>query len=213
MSPGERIRELRVKYKVSQKNLSNDLGYKTYTTVSKWESDASLPPGRELKKLASYFDVTTDYILGLEDSETNGTIDHFSDTVELNFIESTIPNYLQRELIENKIDVPKYILNEKPENYFVIKVHTDSMNRIIPIGNNVVVLNFSKSDETSIYSGDILIVKIGNDYKLEYLRKTDSKIYLEPYSYLDGYDTIEFNTEDFKEIEVIGKVIYTFHKF
>lgn len=51
MSAGQRIRQLRFKKNVSQKELSKDLGYKTYTTVSKWESDASLPPGKELTKL------------------------------------------------------------------------------------------------------------------------------------------------------------------
>lgn len=213
MSPGERIRELREKYNVSQKNLSSDLGYKTYTTVSKWESDASLPPGKELKKLATYFEVSTDYILGLDDLETNNAIDNFSDTVELDFVESSIPGYLHRDLIKNKIEVPKYILNERPENYFVVNIHTDSLNRIIPSGNNVVILNFSKSKDTAVHSGDILIVKIGNEYKLEYLKKTDSKIYLETYSYLNGYETSEFSLEEFEEIEIIGKVIYTFRRF
>lgn len=213
MSPGKRIKELRVKYKISQKNLAKDLGYKTYTTVSKWESDASLPPGKELKKLATYFDVSTDYILGLDDFQNNGSIDNFSDTVELDFVESTIPGYLHNDLIKNKIMVPKYILNEKPENYFVVNIQTDSMNRIIPSGNNVVILNFAISDDTFINTGDIIIVKIKDELKLEYLRKTDSKIYLEPYSYLDGFNTIELDLEEFEAIEIIGKVIYTFRRF
>ena len=35
MTPGERIKTLRAKNDLSQKQLSHDLGYKTYTTVSK----------------------------------------------------------------------------------------------------------------------------------------------------------------------------------
>lgn len=213
MSPGERIRDLREKHNVSQKNLSNDLGYKTYTTVSKWESDASLPPGKELKKLATYFEVSTDYILGLKDLENKDPIDKFSDTIELDFIESNIPGYLHRDLIKNKINVPKYILSEDPENYFVVNTQSDSLNRIIPSGNNVVILNFSKAKQTSINSGDIVIANIDDQYKLIYLKKTDSKIYLEPYSYLKGFETIEFDLEEFKEIEIIGRVIYTFRRF
>lgn len=213
MSPGERIRELRTKYKVSQKNLSKDLGYKTYTTVSKWEADASLPPGKELKKLASYFDVSTDYILGLDDSNKNEAFDNFSDTVELDFVESSIHNYLHKGFIKNKIAVPKYILNESPQNYFVANIQADSMNRIISNGNNVVILNFKKTNNTAMYTGDIILIKIEDDYKLEYLRKTDSKIYLEPFSYLDGYEPLVFTKEAFKEIEIIGKIIYTFRRF
>ena len=33
---GERIRKLRILRNLSQQELSHDLGYKTYTTVSKW---------------------------------------------------------------------------------------------------------------------------------------------------------------------------------
>lgn len=209
MSPGERIRELRGKHNISQENLSSDLGYKTYTTVSKWESDASLPPGKELKKLATYFDVSTDYLLGLDDYYAT---DSFSDTVELDFVESNTRGHLHPDLIKDKIHVPIYILNEKPEHYFVVNIHTDSMNRIIPSGNNVVVLNFEHSKDTSVNSRDIIVVKIEKEYKVVYFRKTDSKIYLEPYSYLDGYDTIELAIDEFKELEIIGKIIYTFRR-
>ena len=42
------------------------LGYKNYTTVSKWESGDSLPRGKELKLLAEIFNISTDYMLGIE---------------------------------------------------------------------------------------------------------------------------------------------------
>ena len=64
---GERIKTLRIGINISQQELANQLGYKTFTTVSKWESDASVPPGKELIKLSSLFDVTTDYLLGVEE--------------------------------------------------------------------------------------------------------------------------------------------------
>ena len=213
MSPGERIRDLREKMNVSQKELSKHLGYKTYTTVSKWESGASLPPGKELRNLATYFDVSTDYILGLNNYLNNTDADLFPDTIELDLIESVIPDSLQRDLIKDKIEVPQYILEENPENYFVINIKTDSMNRIIPSGNNIVVLDFSKSQNHVINTGDILIIEINGEYKLEHLRKTDSKIYLEPYSYLEGFNVLEFDLTEFENLEIIGKVIYTFRIF
>ena len=91
---GERIRKLRILKKLSQQELSHDLGYKTYTTISKWESDASLPPGKELKKLATYFEVTTDYLLGLDNFPSNYLINETAYTVEVNFIESLNAGYL-----------------------------------------------------------------------------------------------------------------------
>jgi Predicted transcriptional regulators len=91
---GERIRQLRILKNLSQQELSHDLGYKTYTTVSKWESDASLPPGKELKKLANYFEVSTDYLLGLDNYDSKYLVNEIQNTVEVNFIESLNAGYL-----------------------------------------------------------------------------------------------------------------------
>lgn len=215
---GERIKELRILNNLSQQELSKDLGYKTYTTVSKWESDASLPPGKELKKLATYFNVSTDYLLGLDDYTSNYIVDQVNNTIELNFIESISAGYLYMMNSTDhsnlqKIEVPNYILKEDPDKYFVVKVRTDSMNRIINNGDNVVVLDYSKIENPIHNTGDIIIVLINGEYKLEHLRMTDSTVYLEPFSYLDGFETLSYTKEEFKDVEVIGKVIYAFRVF
>lgn len=62
---GARIRGLREKKNMTQTELSEYLGMKTYTTVSKWESDDNFPKGKDLKKLAELFGVSSDYLLGL----------------------------------------------------------------------------------------------------------------------------------------------------
>jgi len=215
---GERIKELRILNNLSQQELSKDLGYKTYTTVSKWESDASLPPGKELKKLATYFKVSTDYLLGLDDYTSNYLVDQVNNTIELNFIESISAGYLYMNNTNDhsklqKIEVPSYILKEDPDKYFVVKVRTDSMNRIINNGDNIVVLDYNKIENPVYNTGDIIIVMINGEYKLEHLRMTDSTVYLEPYSYLDGFETISYTKEEFKDMEVLGKVVYAFRVF
>ncbi len=63
---GSRIKHLREKRNMTQTELSEMLGMKTYTTVSKWESDDNFPKGRDLKKLAEIFNVSSDYLLGLD---------------------------------------------------------------------------------------------------------------------------------------------------
>lgn len=213
MSAGQRIRQLRFKKNVSQKELSKDLGYKTYTTVSKWESDASLPPGKELTKLAEYFNVTTDYLLGLDDTPNPKQAPQIPDTVELDFVRSQLSGFIHNDLIKDTIHVPGYIIDEAPDHYFVANIQSDYMNRVIPRGHNVVVLNFKKSECKELRTGDIIVVRIDNEFKLQYFRKTDTKIYLEPYSHLDGYRTKEFTIEEFEAIQTIGKVIYSFRRF
>jgi repressor LexA len=65
MNTGERIKHLRDSYGLSQEGLGKILGVDR-TTIVKWETGASRPT-RSLKRLAHYFNVTTDYILGRED--------------------------------------------------------------------------------------------------------------------------------------------------
>lgn len=71
---GKRIRELRENKNMTQTELSEALGMKTYTTVSKWESDDNFPKGKDLKRLAELFNVSSDYLLGLNKSEKSKDI-------------------------------------------------------------------------------------------------------------------------------------------
>lgn len=66
---GDRVRKLREGRNMTQTELSEILGMKTYTTVSKWEKNENFPKGKDLKKLAEIFNVTSDYLLGLADSK------------------------------------------------------------------------------------------------------------------------------------------------
>lgn len=65
---GDRVRKLRENRNMTQTELSEMLGMKTYTTVSKWEKNENFPKGKDLKKLAEIFGVTSDYLLVLTDS-------------------------------------------------------------------------------------------------------------------------------------------------
>lgn len=64
---GERVRILREEKKMTQKELADKLGFKNYTTITKWEKGDNLPRGKELKELAELFNVTSDWLLGLDD--------------------------------------------------------------------------------------------------------------------------------------------------
>lgn len=57
MCLGENIRFLRTKKGYSQDDIANKLGYKSFTTIQKWESGVSEPPLKALKKLSEIFNV------------------------------------------------------------------------------------------------------------------------------------------------------------
>lgn len=65
MSIGERIRELRKEQNMSQSKLAKLIGT-SQDTVSLWELNKSLPDITSLIAMTKIFDVSSDYLLGLE---------------------------------------------------------------------------------------------------------------------------------------------------
>lgn len=65
----EQIHELRNIRGISQIQLANKLGV-TKQSVSNWENDNILPSIEMLVKIANFFEVSTDYLLGLDKKRT-----------------------------------------------------------------------------------------------------------------------------------------------
>lgn len=61
----ERIRQLRIARGINQVDLAKALSV-TKQTVSNWENDNIQPSIEMLVKIAAFFNVTTDYMLGLD---------------------------------------------------------------------------------------------------------------------------------------------------
>lgn len=85
-----RITQLREKRGLIQEILAAELGI-TQQMLSKYEKDVTLIKVDILKKIAAYFNVTTDYLLGVSDvkrdlqrqMKMNETLDEFYDLVEV----------------------------------------------------------------------------------------------------------------------------------
>jgi transcriptional regulator with XRE-family HTH domain len=71
------IRYLRKKNNLSQDDIANLLGYKSYTTIQKWEMGVSEPPIIKLRALASRFGVDID-VLATVDIEKAELQEHLS---------------------------------------------------------------------------------------------------------------------------------------
>lgn len=85
-----RIKDLRKKRGLMQQRLASELGI-TQQMLSKYERDVTLIKVDVLKKIAKYFNVTTDYLLGVSDVKRdlqrqmvmNETLDEYYDLVEV----------------------------------------------------------------------------------------------------------------------------------
>ena len=65
----ENIKSLRLSYNLSQVELASALGVRKQC-ISNWENDYIQPSVEMLIKIAKYFNVTTDYLLGLTGDNT-----------------------------------------------------------------------------------------------------------------------------------------------
>ena len=105
---GDRVRKLREGHNMTQTELSEILGMKTYTTVSKWEKNENFPKGKDLKKLAEIFNVTSDYLLGLTDNRL-GKITTHSEQPQI----ISIYNKLEQSRQEKVLDFAQGQLEEQ----------------------------------------------------------------------------------------------------
>ncbi len=76
MDIGTRIRELRIEQKITQDRLSEYMGISPQA-ISKWENGTTMPDIRALPMLAEIFNVTTDYLLGIEYDVCDSRIEEY----------------------------------------------------------------------------------------------------------------------------------------
>ena len=91
MNLSENIRKLRTAKGISQVEFSKQLGV-TKQCVSNWENDNILPSIEMLIKIATYFSVSTDALLGLSPTKTL-SVDGLGDT-EIAHIRAIIQDLL-----------------------------------------------------------------------------------------------------------------------
>ena len=63
---GERLKQLRTDKNIGQNLLAKELGFSN-ASISYWETGKQLPSIEVVYKLAVYFQVSADYLLGLKD--------------------------------------------------------------------------------------------------------------------------------------------------
>lgn len=99
---GERIKELRKSKKMSQSELGKFIGV-SQTTVTAWENGRAEPSSSYVAKLATFFNVSTDYLLGRDPREDDlKTADLADDDTIFTFEGKPIPEqdleYMKRLL-------------------------------------------------------------------------------------------------------------------
>lgn len=234
-SIGQRIRNLREMKNMTQTELSQSLGMKTYTTVSKWESDDNFPKGRDLKKLSELFGVSSDYLLGLNTNKNVPSIEAIYNQLEkprqtkvYNFAEQQLEeqnsNVVQFPVQNNHEEVQAYlsagtgILNyyeadkdvvevpaDAPEHDWIFKIAGISMKPLFDDGDIVYVDEFKQGID-SIQNGRIYVVEVDGEAYIKKVYVYEETKILRLVSLNKDYTDLLFNFEN-SDINFIGRVI------
>lgn len=230
------IKNLRESKNLTQKELAEMLGMKTYTTITKWESGENFPKGKDIKRLAEIFSVRSDFLLGLEDKENSilSEINRISSKLEeprqekvLTFAESELEKQTNSSIID---------LTEKKEEYETLHVHglesagegewqDDDIEIEVRVPKNEIPEDYDDlamvvgdSMRPKLHNGDILFIKFTKQIEVgeigvfrtsrgNFVKKLQ-KGYLESLNY--DYDDVYF--DEHEECENIGVVVGYYRK-
>lgn len=194
-----RIKQLREERDVKQRELAKLLGIEI-SAISKLELGRVPLRDEYIIKLARFFNVSTNYLLGME-TDTKGLLPVLG-TVKAGY------NYLAQENIIDYID-PSINITD-PENYFGLIVKGDSMSPLFDEGDYLIV----HKNDGEFDSNDICIVLIdGEEATVKKVVKTNDGIELHAYN--PYYPVKKFDAEQIKNlpVNVIGTVIRLIRNF
>lgn len=205
---GENIKYLRSQRGYSQEELAKALGYKSYTTITKWESGVSEPTLKMTNEIAKFFNISVNELCytRLNAPKKNNDV---RKGVAIN-VYGRVAAGIPLEMIEDIIDT-----EEIPEEmartgeFFGLKIRGDSMEPRMTDGD-VVIVRKQEDAETN----DVVIATVnGTDATCKRLKKYNDGIAL--ISLNPKYEPMYFSKDEIesKPVCIIGRVVELRAKF
>ena len=210
MKLSDNIRYFRKLRNLSQDEIAKRLGYKSFTTIQKWETGMAEPPVGKLYELAgilhvSIMDLLKDNLDAEEALTVSTNFYHYVPasvsagaltTIDaINFMPTiSIPDFMMGRYAGNK-------------NILLMAVNGESMNNVIQNGSVIAIL--TNIELLDIHDGDIVVIKNGGDYTVKrfYNDKQHQEFVFKPDSSDMAFRDIIFSYENTDDLYLIGKVV------
>lgn len=205
------IKEVRLKNKLSKVEMAKKLDV-SEGTIRMWENGKNEPRMGMVEKISSLFNVSKSYLLGeVEEVEIPNINTQFKVPY---YGQVSAGNFEGVEVDSRELDVPDIAFNGRnPKECIALQVNGDSMNKILANGSYIIIHDYRRNQDYRLNNNDILVLRLGGEYTVKRVRRTETKLHLDPVSYSDEFKTNTFDLESLEEIEVIGKVIYNYQIF
>jgi len=198
---GMKLKELRLSKGYTQKQLSDKLELTSDSTISQWERGVNAPYGKDLVKLTNIFNVSSDYLLGLDIKSDNETKYTYFPTE----ISAGLPLEVDGIIESSKITVSDELLGKwsNNRNIFFAHINGDSMNRLMEDGSLIAIKPVSNTDE--LKNGDIVVYSVGGEYSVKHYYKYGDTLVFKPNSTIEHEEHTYNAKED--NVQIHGVVV------
>ena len=163
------------------------------TTFTDWKKGRSMPKADKLKRVADYFGVSLEYMLGLEGG-SHGAVE--TRVPIIGEIRAGFPIITEETLLGYDTAAVR-----DAEDYFYLQVRGDSMKNIGMVDGSLVLFHKQQYAE----DGEIVACLVGGDSAtVKRFRRVQKNIYLLPEN--EEYEPIRLTTDDFEmgEARILG---------
>lgn len=190
---------------MSQYVFAKDFGI-AQSTVGGWESGKREPNFETVQKLADYFNVSVDYLLGRDEAPVSSPSSSGAWIPVLGKVQAGVPVEAIQDIIDYE-DISN--ISKDPAEYFALQVKGASMEPKFSEGDVVIV----KKQDTA-EDGEIVIALVnGDEATIKKLKKRADGIVLLPLN--QQYDMMYYTAADIESlpVRILGKVVELRAKF
>lgn len=193
MKLSERIKQLRKEKGMSQQDLANVFGYKSFTTIQKWEDGSAMPPSKNIASLAEVFNISIEDLL--EDREEQILVPI------LGTVKAGNHHYISEQWLGQEAVLASESLHGE---FFYLEVLGDSMieARIYP--QDLIYVR----KQNRVENGEIAVILVDEEVTVKRVFYDRDTVILHPENAV--YPDRIFHISDLEEekIKIIAKVIH-----
>lgn len=196
MTFGERLKELRREKRLTQIQFAEAFQISN-GTIGMWETNKRQPDQSTLVKLATFFNVTTDYLLGREEKKLIDNEVELNDLYPIPLLGKVVAG-IPIESQEN-LEGCIYISYKPKENYFALRVQGDSMINAGIRDKSILVVH----KQTYAENGEIIVAMLNGESTVKRFKIFGDNIFLMPEN--PAFEPIPIQKND--DFLILGKVI------
>lgn len=182
-------------------------------TVSEWKKGRE-PQHLTIKKIAEYFNVSVDYLLGRENPREESLPNNMQPVEVVRYpvigrITAGYTGLAVEEYTGDFIDVPSDIMRgHTKKDFFVLEVQGDSMSPKLLDGDRVLVERCDSVDSGTI----VVLLYNGSESTVKQVRYVAGEDWLELVPVNPDYPVKRIEGPDLERCRVLGKIVYLFRK-